>query len=94
MVVFGDFNVHPMDCLGSDTTYAAGQHTLKMSNSLGLQQIVAEPTRQDQIVDLVLTALSAIATVHAIAGTSDHNPVLVQLDMPTYSDKPYRLAQQ
>ena len=90
VMLVGDFNVHHTDWLGSSVTDAAGRRTLQLANSLGLLQIVEEPTRGDQILDLVMTDLSATSTTYANLGTSDHNPVLVCLDVPVYRDKPYK----
>ena len=89
-MLVGDFNVHHIDWLGSRTTDAAGRRTLQLANTLGLLQIVKEPTRLDQILDLVMTDLPATSTTSARLGTSDHNPVLVCLDVPVYRDKPHR----
>ena len=61
-----------------------------MPKSLGLKQIVNEPTRKDRILDVVLTDLPASFKTLATLGTSDHNPVLVKLDVPLHRDKPYR----
>ena len=57
-----------------------------MCNALGLTQLVKEPTREDQILDLVMTDLDATCTTHARLGTS----VFVKLNMPLYRDKPYK----
>ncbi|KAI8518904.1 hypothetical protein Bbelb_021610 [Branchiostoma belcheri] len=86
----GDFNVHHQDWLGSRTTDAAGRLLLELSNSFGLKQIVTEPTRESQILDLVLTDLPSSTKTFARHGTSDHNPVLLKIDVPIYRDKPYR----
>ncbi|CAH3015576.1 unnamed protein product, partial [Porites evermanni] len=69
---------------------ATGSHTLEMANSFGLQQIVTEPTRDDQILESVITDLVSTATTFAKLGTSDYNPVLVKLQVPIYRDRPYR----
>ena len=90
VILLGDFNVHHEDWLGSHNTDTAGRRALEMANSLGLAQIVKEPTREDQILDLVLTDLAASTSTFAAIGTSDHNPVLVKLDIPVSRDKPYR----
>ena len=90
VMLIGDFNVHHIDWLGSHVTDAAGRRTLQLANSLGLQQIVKEPTREDQILDLVMTDLTATSSTYARLGTSDHNPVLVCLEVPVYRDKPYQ----
>ena len=91
VMLIGDFNVHHTDWLGSHSTDAGGRQMLQLANCLGLEQIVDEPTRENQILDLVLTDLPASSTTLANVGTSDHNPVLVQLNVPAfYSDKPYQ----
>jgi len=90
VVLLGDFNVHHEEWLGSRTTDAAGRRTLEMCNALGLTQFVKEPTREDQILDLVITDLDAICTVHARLGTSDHHPVHLKLNVPLYRDRPYK----
>jgi len=63
---------------------------MQLTDCLGLQQIVKDPTREDQILNLALTDLSATATTFAKLGTSDHNPVLIKIDIPAYRDKPYK----
>ena len=90
VMLIGDFNIHHEEWLGSHNTDAAGRKTLEVANCLGLEQIVKEPTREDQILDLALTDLPASSTTFAKLGTSDHNPVLVKLDVPAFRDKPYR----
>ncbi|KAI8518836.1 hypothetical protein Bbelb_020930 [Branchiostoma belcheri] len=40
--------------------------------------------------DLVLTDLPSSTKTFARHGTSDHNPVLLKIDVPIYRDKPYR----
>ena len=61
-----------------------------MPNSLRLVQIVHELTRKDQILDLVLTDLNNAATTLARLETSDHNPVMVEPDVPVFQDKPLK----
>ena len=90
IMLIGDFNVHHKEWLGSHNTDAAGRQTLQMSNCLGLQQVVTDPTRADQILDLALTDLPAKATVSASLGTCDHNPVIVTVDTPAHRDRPYQ----
>ena len=71
MVTLDDFDIYLTDWLGSHITDTAGRHTLEMTNSLGLQQIVTEPTRDDQIFELVITDLVSTATTFDKLGTSD-----------------------
>ena len=53
----GDFNVHHQDWLGGHNTDRPGKLLLEVCNSLNLKRAVMEPTRKDQIIDLVLTDL-------------------------------------
>lgn len=71
MVTLDDFDIYLTDWLGSHITDTVGRHTLEMTNSLGLQQIVTEPTRDDQILELVITDLVSTATTFGKLGTSD-----------------------
>ena len=90
MILLGDFNVHHTEWLGSRTTDTAGRRTLEMANSLGLHQFVTEPTREDQILDLIMSDMAVSTETLATLGTSDHNPVLVKIEVPVFRDKPYR----
>ena len=90
ILLTGDFNVHHKDWLGSRTTDNAGRRTQQLSDNLGLQQIVKDPTRGGNILDLAMTDLPATATTLANIGTSDHNPVLIQLEISASRDKPYK----
>ena len=90
ILLIGDFNVHHKDWLSSRTTDNAGRRTQQLSDNLGLQQIVKDPTRGENILDLAMTDLPANATTLANIGTSDHNPVLIQLDISASRDKPYK----
>ena len=67
----GDFNVHHEEWLGSRNTDAAGRLILQSVNSHGLNQIVKEHNRGDQVSDLVLTDLSSSSSTLANLGTSD-----------------------
>ena len=49
----------------------------------GLTQIVEEPTRLNNILDLILTNCpNQISRTHIISGISDHNVVHTELDIP------------
>ena len=69
VILIGDFNVHDEEWLGCRTTDSAGGRALKVDGSFGPQQIVTEPTRENQTLDLVLTDLSATTTTFACLGT-------------------------
>ena len=64
VVLLGDFNVHHVEWLDSRRTDAAGRRTLEMCNALGLTQLVKEPTRENQILDLFMTDLDATCSTH------------------------------
>lgn len=51
--------------------------TQLLSDSLGLQKIVKDPTRRENIFDLAMTDLPATATTLANIGTSDHISALI-----------------
>ena len=90
VMLVGDFNVHHTDWLGSHTTDTGERQMPRLANCLGLEQTVDEPTRGNQILDLVLTDLPTTSITLANVGTSDHNPVLViKRDVPAIRDKPY-----
>ena len=90
ILLIGDFNVHHQEWLNSPTTDSAGRCTQQLSDNLGLQQIVKDPTRGENILDLAMTDLPATATAFANIGTSDHNPVLIQLEISASYDKPFK----
>ena len=83
-------NVHHKEWLGSHATDTAGRLTLEMCNTLGLAQLVKEPAREDQILDLVMTDLDATCKTFPRLGTSDTNPLLLKLNVPIDMDKPYQ----
>lgn len=90
VMLIGDFNVDHQEWLGSNVTDAAGRRALQLANCLGLDQIVSEPTRVDNILDLVLSDTPATTKTLANIGSSDHNPVLIQLKISVFRDKPYK----
>ena len=89
VVLLGDFNVHHMEWLGSHTTDAAGCRT-EMCNTLGLTQVVKEPTREDQTLDLVMIDRDATCKTFPRLGTSDHNPVLIKLNCASTQGQTYQ----
>ena len=77
LCLLGDFNAHHTNWLGSHNTDVTGELLLELCNFLKLSQIVHEPTRCDQILDLFLTDLPAKCSILPNCGTSDHNPVVI-----------------
>ena len=88
--LLGDFNVHHKDWLGSHNTDRPGKLLLDLCNSLNLVQTVTEPTRLDQVLDLVLTDLPTKCTTLPNCGTSDHKPVLIEMESNVYRDTPFK----
>ena len=88
ILLIGAFNVHHQDWLNSQTTESAGRRTQQLSDNLGLQQIVKDPTTGENILDLAMTDLPATATTLTNISTSYHNPVLIQLEISASYDKP------
>lgn len=78
VMLIGDFNVYHKEWLGSNVTHAAGQRALQLANCLGLEQIVTEPTRHNNILDLVLSDSPATTKTLANMGSSDYYPVHIQ----------------
>ena len=90
LCLLGDFNVHHKDWLGSPNTDRSGKLLLELCNSMNLIQAVTEPTRSKAILDLVLTDVRVKCTTRAPCGTSDHNPILIEIEKQIFRDKPYR----
>ncbi|XP_067870038.1 zinc finger protein 850-like [Heterodontus francisci] len=68
--------------LGSTTTDRTGQVLKDIAASLGLREVMKEPTRGNNILDLVLiNLLVTAASVHDSIGRSDHHTVLVETSL-------------
>ncbi len=91
--VFGDFNLPGINwdfLQSSGTLQSKEEEWLHLLTSLGLSQLVYEPTRFEAILDLFLT--SDISTVVSLEtgpnfSTSDHCSVLFTLDLPVAAQK-------
>ena len=81
-VFVGDFNAHHREWLGSASpTDAHGLAALDFSNLSNTSQLIDEPTRGDNCLDLVFTDVSALtdATVGTPIGCSDHSHIALKL---------------
>ena len=58
-----------------------------LSDNIGLQQIVKDPTRGENILDLAMTDLPVNATT--LANIYLRSPCLIQLEISASRDKPY-----
>lgn len=90
VMLIGDFNVHHQEWLGSNVTDAARRCALQLANCIGLDQIISEPTRGDNILDLVLPDTPATTKTLANIGSSDHNPVLIPLKISVFKHRVWR----
>ncbi|MEW8547734.1 MAG: endonuclease/exonuclease/phosphatase family protein, partial [Candidatus Thiodiazotropha sp.] len=99
LVIGGDFNFPGWDWK-TKTLRPSTAHTnlhLKFSEILdnnGLTQIVEDPTRKNNILDLIITNQpSKVLRVDVIPGISDHDAVFTELDMRPvrYKQKPRQI---
>lgn len=78
VILAGDFNVHNTPWLGSSRTTLAGETAEDMCYLHNLQQHVSEPTRGNNILDLVMSDIpgAVTTTTQAPLGRSDHCVIL------------------
>ena len=78
-VICEDFNVHEASWLHSSHTSAAGTAALEFCESSGFHQLVNFPTRQDAILDLILSEHIGVTTQLPNLNTSDHATIFLSL---------------
>ena len=71
-VICGDFNVHETSWLNSSHTSTAGTAALDFCESRGLHQLVHFSSRQDAILDLILSEHTGSTSRLPNLNTSDH----------------------
>jgi len=83
LIVAGDFNVHNRLWLGSNKTTLAGEFAEDVCNLHGLTQHVSQPTRGDNILDLIMSDFPSNVKVSSQPplGCSDHITLIA--DFPT-----------
>ncbi len=84
-IVMGDMNAHEASWLRfSDGTSEEGRALHTFSNITGLEEKVGEPTRGDNLLELVLSDLAGDLKCAVKPGVSDHDAVLgsVKFGMP------------
>ena len=85
--LFCDANVHHQRWLrfSSEKNTCVGQDLKDICDAAGLKQLVREPTRKKNLLDLVLTTMHDIAKVTVLGSISDHRAVLCEakLELPT-----------
>ena len=89
-VLMGDFNFPSINWRDSEASSASGTKFLDMTIQNGLQQIVNEPTRENNLLDLVLTTpnISAKTEVLSPFSTSDHNSILINIEAERPNEAP------
>ena len=88
--VFGDFNVHHVEWLGSRSSDSAGTHVYNFSLTQSLTQIIDFPTRypdnsqhSPSLLDLCLVSNPSLFSVscHSPLGYSDHALISINLEL-------------
>ena len=75
-IVLGDMNVHTREWLQhSSYTSAEGRALQDACDDIGLQQKVTKPTREDHLLDLVLTNMPGVRT-SVLPCIADHKRVV------------------
>ena len=76
---FCDANVHHKRWLKySDGNTSLGEKLKEICDGAGLQQIVHEPTRKENLLDLVLTTMADSSKINVLPSLTDHRPVLCE----------------
>ena len=89
----GDFNTPDLKWNHLETSNCSSnsERLLEIIDGHGLTQLVKEPTRDDNIPDLVLTNnVNIINNVRVIQGISDHDMVLFEVNLACRREKPIR----
>ena len=88
-LVVGDLNIHQKSWLThSSRNTPEGRLLAGICNSNGLAQLVRCPTRGKYLLDLVLSDLSRPPTTKVLQKISDHNAVLVSVNLRVPVDSP------
>ena len=93
VIVAGDFNAPDLKWNYPEPTNCSlnSERLLEIIDEHGLTQLVKEPTRDDNILDLVLTnSVNIINNVKVIPGISDHDMVLFEVNLACRGKKPVR----
>lgn len=85
LVIGSDFNIPEInwgsECASSRATTALGKEMLTLCNSYSLSQLVLQPTRGNNVLDLSLTNQpSVVQSTLILPGISDHSCVLAEMN--------------
>ena len=82
-LVVGDMNIWQKSWLKhSPTNTADGERLHQVCKAHSLKQLVSEPTRGRNLLDLALSSILASAPADVLETISDHASVLVRVDIP------------
>ena len=82
-VLIGDINVHEQSWLRfSDGTSPEGRELYHFCRERGWDERVRAPTRNKNLLDLVLTDLGSLVTARVTPGISDHEAILCTMNFP------------
>ena len=93
VIVAGDFNAPDLKWNYFEPTNCSlnSERLLEIIDEHGLTQLVKEPSRDDNILDLVLTNIvNIINNVRVIPGISDHHMVVFEENLACRRKKPVR----
>ena len=83
-IILGDLNVHHRKWLRYSTgNTLEGEELMQTCMELGLRQMVREPTRGANLLDLVLTDLDGLVKTKVVGSLADHRSVLLELRLAT-----------
>ena len=78
-VIVGDMNVHNIRWLRYSTHNSAeGSALHEFCKRNGLSQLVSEPTRKDNLLDLVISDIDSVSKCKVLPQIADHNAVLFE----------------
>ena len=78
-LIFGDMNVHHKAwSYHSNGTAPEGTALFKVCAKHALQQLVRHPTRDQYLLDLMLSDLSQLVKIKVLSKISDHNMVFIE----------------
>ena len=90
VVVVGDLNIHHHAWLGfsSGRCTREGRHVKSICDDCCLSQLVREPTRQENLLDVVFTDMPAMCSVKVLPPIADHCVVSAVFDIHTMATAP------
>ena len=82
-LVIGDMNVwHKSWLKHSPADTADGENLHRICKTNSLKQLVTEPTRGANLLDLALSSVPASSSAKVLSAISEHSSVLLRLDVP------------